>query len=79
MTLQTLKLGKEEFVVIARRDFDRLSAEASRQREDDYWTEVALAAEARAKARKQTPVPFDQVERELDARRSGRAGSRRPR
>lgn len=72
MTLQTLKLGREEFVVIARRDFDRLAAEASLQREDDYWAEAALAAEAKAKSRKETPIPFEQIEREIDARRKSR-------
>ena len=77
MTLQTIKLGKKEFVVIARRDFDRLAADASRQREDEYWTEAALAAEARAKAKRQTTIPFDRIERQLDARRGGRRASAR--
>lgn len=79
MTLQTLRIGRREYVLIARRDFERLSAEASRQREDDYWTKAALAAEADARRRRQKPIPFEQVERELDARRSGRPSPRRRR
>ena len=73
MTLQTLKLGNQEFVVLARRDFDRLAAEASKQRADDYWTTVALAAEADAKAKKENPIPFDEVERELNGYKRTRA------
>jgi hypothetical protein len=48
------------------------TAQAHRQREDDYWTESALKAEAQARAKGEKPIPFAQVERELDRRR--RAG-----
>jgi hypothetical protein len=35
MTVQTFKIGKREFVVIAKRDFDRLAGQAARQEEQD--------------------------------------------
>jgi hypothetical protein len=69
MTLQTLKIGRQEFVLLARRDFDRLAAQAQQQTEDDYWTTAALEAEARARSKREKPIPFEQIERELDGRR----------
>jgi hypothetical protein len=78
MTLQTLKIGKKEFVLLAKRDFQKLAAQAERQIEDDYWTEAALKAEAEARANGDKPIPFEQIERELDARKS-RIGKRRRR
>jgi len=77
MTLQMLKIGKQEFVLVAKRDFVKLAAQAQRQTEDDYWTRSALEAEAKARAKKEKPIPFEQVERELDALKGARAGSRR--
>lgn len=68
MTPQTLKIGKREFVLLSRRDFDRLAAQARRQTEDDYWTESALRAEARSREKGEKPIPFERIERELDAR-----------
>jgi hypothetical protein len=73
MTLQSLKIGKREFVLLSRRDFDKLAAQAQRQTEDDYWTQAALAAEAKARANGEKAIPFAQVERELNMRKS--AGS----
>lgn len=67
MTLQTLKIGKQEFVLVAKRDFDKLTAQARRQTEDEYWTETALRAEAKARSKGEKPIAFEQVERELDA------------
>jgi hypothetical protein len=75
MTVQKLKIGKREFVLVAKRDFERLTAQAQRSREDEYWIQSALQAEAKAKAKKEKPVLFEQVERELDARKS-RGGAR---
>jgi len=72
MTLQTLTIGKREFVLIAKRDFQRLAQQAQRQAEDDYWTKAALNAEAKARSTKQKPIPFEEIERELDASRSPR-------
>ena len=67
MTLQTIRIGKREFVLLAKRDFKKLAAQARRQTEDDYWTTAALAAEVDARAKGEKPIPFEAVERELDA------------
>lgn len=79
MTLQTLKIGRREFVLLAKRDFERLAAQAQRQTEDEYWTDSALQAEAEAKARKEKPIAFSEVERELNARQKSRMVSHRRR
>ena len=78
MTLQKLKIGKQEYVLLAKRDFEKLAAKARRQIEDDYWTETALKTEAEMRAKGQKPIPFAQVERELDERKL-RASKRRRR
>ena len=77
MILQSLKIGRREFILLARSDFEKLAAQAQRQSEDDYWTKAALQAEAKARSNKEKPIPFEQVERELDARPRGRNGARR--
>jgi hypothetical protein len=69
MVLQTLKIGKQEFVLLPKSDFKKLAAQAQRQIEDDYWTREALKAEAESRARAETPILFEDVERELDARK----------
>jgi len=79
MTLQTLRIGKQEFVLIAKSEFKRLAEQAQRQTEDDYWTQAALRAEADAKLKKEKPIPFDDVERELDARKRLTPSARRKR
>jgi hypothetical protein len=76
MTLQTLKIGRREFVVIDKRDFQRLAAKAELNAEDDYWTESALRAEADARAKREKPIPLEEVEREIGARRSGKSAKR---
>jgi hypothetical protein len=35
MTVQTLKIGKREFVLLPKRDFERMAAQARRQNEQD--------------------------------------------
>ena len=77
MNLQMLKLAGKEFVIILKRDFQKLAAQAQRQTEDDYWTEVALEADAQFAASGEKPIPFEQFERELDARKSRGAPRRR--
>jgi hypothetical protein len=76
MTLQVLTIGKREFVLLAKRDFERLAAQAERQLEDDYWTTAALEAEAKARSKREKPIPFEQIERELDAQKLNRPASR---
>ena len=74
--MQTLKIGKQEFVLLAKRDFDKLAAQANRQAEDDYWTTSALQAESKSRSKNEKAIPLEEVERELDARKS-RARRRR--
>jgi hypothetical protein len=76
MTIQSLKIGKKDFILLAKGDFEKLAAQAQRQTEDDYWTQAALDAEAWARALNEKPIPLEQVERELDARKRGRAARR---
>jgi hypothetical protein len=61
MTMQTLTIGGQEFVLLAKHDFQRLAAQARRQTEDDYWTQADLKAEADARSKKQRPIAFEQV------------------
>ena len=77
MTLQTLKIGKREFVLLTKSDFKKLAAQANRQTEDDYWTEAALRAEAKARSNKEKPIPFEDLERELAARKAPASTPRR--
>lgn len=77
MTLQTLKIGKREFILLSKPDFKRLAAQAQRQTEDDYWTKAALAAEADARAKGEAPIGFEELERELNAPKSARRAMRR--
>ena len=77
MAPQTLKIGKREYVLLAKRDFEKLAAQAQKQAEDDYWTETALKAEAKARGKREKPIPFEEIECELDAmKRTGRRGRR---
>ena len=78
MTLQTLRIGRQEFILLSKRDFTKLAAQADRQAEDDYWTSTALDAEKKSQMNKEKPIPFSEIERELNAR-SRRAGKRRVR
>jgi hypothetical protein len=80
MTLQSVRIGRREFILLAKSDFVKLAAQAQRQTEDDYWIQAALDAEAKARAKGEKPVPFELVERELDARKSlGSIGRQRKR
>jgi hypothetical protein len=75
--MQTLKIGNREFILLAKRDFEKLAAQAQRQTEDEYWIRAAQLAEARAKAKREKPIPFAQVEGELDARKRASRKRRR--
>jgi hypothetical protein len=68
MTVQTLKIGRREFILLSKRDFAKLAEQAGRQTEDDYWTKAALNAEAKSRAKKEKAIPFEDIERDLDAR-----------
>ena len=77
MTLQRFKIGGREFVLLAKRDFEKLAEQALRQTEDDYWTNAALQAESRARTRNEKPIAFEELERELDQRKRRAARRRR--
>jgi hypothetical protein len=78
LSLQTFKFGKREFVVLPKRDFERLAAQARwEQAEDEYWTNAALKAEAYARAKGEKPIPLEEIERELNARKRRKGGSGR--
>ena len=66
MEVQTLKIAGRQFVLLAKRDFDRMAEQLRERHEDEYWTQAALEAEAKSRARAEKPIPFTQVERELD-------------
>jgi hypothetical protein len=77
MTLQTLKIGNREYVLLAKRDFEKLAAQAQKQAEDDYWTESALKTEAKSRAKKEKPIPLEDIERELEAQKAKSRRGRR--
>jgi len=79
MTVQTLRIGNRQFVLLAKRQFEKLAAQAQRQTEDEYWTKSALQAEAKSRLKNDQPIPFDQIESELDSRKSARRTGRRGR
>ena len=77
MTVQSLRIGKQKYYLIAKRDLDRLAEQARRQMEDDYWIRMALKAEADARAKGEKPIPLEEVERELDQIKERSRGRRR--
>jgi hypothetical protein len=79
MTVQSIKIRGQQFVLLRKRDFEKLTERL----EDEYWTKVALDAEAESRARGEKPIPLEEVERELQAQwrtrsRGRRSGGRRP-
>jgi hypothetical protein len=77
MTVQTIRVAGREFVLLPKRDFNKLAAQAEQYAEDQYWARSALKAEADAKAKGEKPIPLDEVERELDARQASQRKRRR--
>ena len=60
VTVSTLKIGKKEYVVVPRKEFDRL-----RKKADDL-TEQDRGDIAEAKRRQREPsIPFEQVRKRL--------------
>jgi len=65
--------GKEVAAIVSMEDLELL-----RKLEEEYWAREAIEAEAAMKARGEKPIPFERVERALDAAKSRRAvGSRK--
>jgi hypothetical protein len=52
-----LRIGGGEFILLHKREFQKLASQAQRQTEDDYWMRSALAAEASAKSEGQKAIP----------------------
>jgi hypothetical protein len=50
MTVQTLQNGKREYVLLAKRDFERLAAQARRQTEQDRQDAGDVAESRRRRA-----------------------------
>jgi hypothetical protein len=55
-------------VLLSRRDFDRLAAQAQKHTEDEYWTQSAIRADADSRVKREQRIPFKAIEKELDAR-----------
>jgi hypothetical protein len=61
MTVSTLKIGKREFVVVPRRDFERIQRKAQMLSDEDA-AEVAEALR-RLNDPKETRIPWEQVKK----------------
>src|SRR2546425_394376 len=67
--------GSDVAAIVSMDDLRRLE-----EFEDEYWTVQAEKALADAKRRRERPVPFEKIERQIDARRrTARSGARRRR
>jgi hypothetical protein len=63
MTVQTLKMGKQEFVVIPKRDFDRMQSQAKRQDERERQDAADLALAKRRS--KESARPYSELRKQL--------------
>ena len=75
MTVQTIKIGRQQFVLLRKRDFEKLMERL----EDEYWTKAALQVEAESRARGEKWIPLEEVERELHALWRAKSRTRRSR
>ncbi len=64
MTVQTLKIGKQEFVVLPKRDFERMAAQARRQNEQDRQ-DAGDVAESRRRRKEAGGSTLVQVRKKL--------------
>lgn len=64
MTVQTLKIGKKEFVVVAKRDFERLAAKA-RQLDEQARQDAGDVAESRRRRKQPGGVTLAELRRNL--------------
>jgi hypothetical protein len=62
--MQTVKLGKEEYVLIAKRDFQRMAAQAERQNQQDQQDAGDLAEVKRRKSRG-SAKPYSELRKKL--------------
>jgi hypothetical protein len=64
MTVQTLKIGKREFVLLPKRDFDRLEAQARKQAERERQ-DAGDVAESRRRMKQPGGTTLAQVRARL--------------
>ena len=64
MTMQTLTIGKRQFVLLPKRDFERLAAQARRQAEQDRQ-DAGDVAESRRRRKEPGGTPLVQVRKRL--------------
>ena len=64
MTVSTLKIGKREFVLLPKRDFDRIRAQAKRQDFQDRQDAGDVAEVRRRKAR-ESSKPYAHLQKKL--------------
>jgi len=64
VTVQTLKIGKREFVLVPKRDFERLAAQARRQDEQDRQ-DAGDVAESRRRRKERGGITLAKLSRKL--------------
>jgi hypothetical protein len=64
MNVQTLKVGKREFVLLPKREFERLAASARRQVEQDRQ-DAGDAAESRRRRKQPGGITLPELRRKL--------------
>jgi hypothetical protein len=64
MTVSTLKIGKTEYVLLPRKDFDRMREDAKRQNEQDRQ-DAGDVAEARRRKSRGASKPYLQLRKRL--------------
>jgi hypothetical protein len=67
MVLQTVRLGRQQFVLVAKRDFDRIAAQAQRQQQQDRQDAGDIAEVRRRKARGESK-PYTTLRKKLGLR-----------
>jgi hypothetical protein len=64
MTPQTLKIGKREFVVLPKRDFERLAAQAKKQA-DQERQDAGDVAESRRRRKERGGISLAELRKKL--------------
>ena len=64
MTVQTLKIGKQEFVVLPKRDYERIAAQAGRQADQDRQ-DAGDVAESRRRMKEPGGITLAQMRAKL--------------
>jgi hypothetical protein len=64
MTVQTLKIGRHEFVLVPKRDFERIAAQARRQNEQDRQ-DAGDVAESRRRRKEPGGITLAELRKKL--------------